>query len=84
MAAAQAAASFAQVQGIMSTSYGSTSTGQSYSSGVVSTNTTSTDSSSSESSSQNVSISVTGGDDAGRAILNLVNVAIADGATIGE
>lgn len=82
LAAAQAAASFAQVQGIMSTQYGSTSTGQSYSSGTVATNTTSTDSSSSSSPTQNITISMTGGDDAGRSILSLLNATIRDGGTL--
>lgn len=40
LAAAQSVASFAQVKGIMSTSYGSAGTGQSYSGGQVATNTT--------------------------------------------
>jgi len=42
LAAAQSVASFAQVKGIMSTSYGSAGTGQSYSGGQVATNTTTT------------------------------------------
>ena len=42
LAAAQAVASYAQVRGIMSTSYGSAGTGQSYSNGTVATNTTTT------------------------------------------
>lgn len=42
LAAAQSVASFAQVKGIMSTSYGSAGTGQTYSGGQVATNTTAT------------------------------------------
>ena len=81
-AAASLAATFAQVRAIQSTSFGGSGSGQSIQGGQVSNNVNG-GGVGPQQNNQDISISVTGGDDAGRSILNLVNMAIANGGKIG-
>ena len=82
VAASTAAAGFAQVRAIQSTSFGSSGSGQSIQGGQVSNNVNG-GGVGPQQNNQDISISVTGGDDAGRSILNLVNMTIANGGKIG-
>ena len=81
-AAASLAATFAQVRAIQSTSFGGSGSGQSIQGGQVSNNVNG-GGVGPQQNNQDISISVTGGDDAGRSILNLVNMTIANGGKIG-
>lgn len=81
LAAAQAAASAVQVQGIMSTKFGSTGTGQSFSGGQVVNNTATQQQ---QPEQRNISISVAGGgygsiDDFARNLIPALNEAAGDG-----
>ena len=82
VAASTAAAGFAQVRAIQSTSFGGSGSGQSIQGGQVSNNVNG-GGVGPQQNNQDISISVTGGDDAGRSILNLVNMTIANGGKIG-
>lgn len=83
LAAAQAAASAAQVSGIMSTKFGSASTGQSYSGGQVVNNTASTQTQQAE--QRNISIALTGSGFSGgdiRGLISAINEELGDGVTL--
>jgi len=81
-AAASLAATFAQVRAIQSTSFGGSGSGQSIQGGQVSNNVNG-GGVGPQQNNQDISISVTGGDDAGRSILALVNMQLANGGKIG-
>lgn len=82
-AAASLAATFAQIKAIQSTQFGSAGGGQSIQGGQVSNNVNGGGVGPSQGSRQDISISVTGGDDAGRSLLGLINMTLADGGKIG-
>jgi hypothetical protein len=82
LAAAQAAASAVQVQGIMSTKFGSTGTGQSFSGGQVVNNTATQQQ---QPEQRNVSIALTGSSFTGgdiRTLIGQINEELGDGVTL--
>ena len=82
-AAASLAATFAQIKSIQATQFGSSGSGQSIQGGQVSNNVNNGGVGPQENNRQDISISVTGGDDAGRSLLGLINMTLADGGKIG-
>ena len=77
-AATSAIATLANIQQIKSTKFGSANAagGQSYSGGVVANNVAQ------QSSRQDISISVTGGDDAGRALMDIIRFQVQNGNSL--